>query len=253
MARSEQLMIIWDRDAAWTNNLVRALEHAEASVTSANPRDYRQELDRSQYAGIVVLAEFGQEGYRRLDFDGLELLALLRAELLVRCPIVVCSFFAKSKLIRRYPLLRWSQHHPFVRLPEEPKEIGRALEAAHPIDDDRWPHLLSYCDPLGRIERLLTHGDGLREVWRWVSASEPQLENRRTIEQDAALLRRYLLADGLPEAVHQTGRAVEKALKGVLRNEMSAAAWARAQQQLLEAVRRAARVRSREVQLHQRT
>ena len=167
------------------------------------------------FSAILLLAELKWDGHRRDDLYGLEVLTKLRADHDARCPILVCSFLPRRELDGRSQLLRWSRHHPFLRLPFVPEEVDGALRNAEPVSDERMPHLLQLCDPIGRLERLLTHGTGFILLTR-VPATAPAEQVWRGLEHDDILLRRYLQAAELSRAVAESGATVHAALQDAL-------------------------------------
>lgn len=160
----------------------------------------------NQAKGIVVLAELNWNGKKLSDFYGFEILSQLRAEHRIKCPIAICSFMPELYFRKKFPILEFPQHHPFVRLPAEPQTILSALEKAEFADEYRLNDIIiSYCDPRGRLMKLITHGKGFRQITRNLSVYPSDDSLWSSCQDDLALLKNYLMNKLLGNTISMVG------------------------------------------------
>ncbi len=140
---------------------------------------------------VILAAELTWSGKAPSAFYGFEMLCRLRAETGLGCPVVMASFMEGEWLRRRFPILDFQSHHPLVRLPARPEVLRQVAMNAKPADRFRLHDLVrSYCDPQGRLLRLLTHGNGFRQLAARETPLSPS--DQQALRQDARLLQRWL-------------------------------------------------------------
>ncbi|HPI72194.1 MAG TPA: hypothetical protein PK843_06385 [bacterium] len=140
---------------------------------------------------VILAAELTWSGEAPSVFYGFEVLCRMRAETGLGCAVVMASFMEGEWLRRRFPILDFQSHHPLVRLPARPQVLRQAAMNAKPADRFRLRDMVrSYCDPRGRLLRLLTHGNGFRKLAALQVPLSPS--DQQALMQDARLLERWL-------------------------------------------------------------
>lgn len=168
--------------------------------------------------GLVILAELKWNGKKLSDFYGFETLCHLRAEHRLRCPISVCSFMPENYLKKTFPILEFPQHHPFIRLPASPDTFAEKIQESEIADEHRLNDIISsYCDPSGRLIRLITHGKGFRHITRNVQMNTPDDSLWPACSDDLALLRNYLVNKLLGSAILSLGSTLTAKLEEAIR------------------------------------
>lgn len=176
----------------------------------------RNKLNRAD--GIIILAELNWNGKKLSDFYGFEILCQLRTEHRLRCPIAVCSFMPENYLKKKFPILEFPQHHPFIRLPASPETFAERIQKAEIADEPRLNDIISsYCDPRGRLIKLLTHGKGFRRITRNVQVNTPDDSLWSDCNEDLALLRNYLVNKLLGSSILSLGNTLAAKLEESIR------------------------------------
>ncbi|OPZ69727.1 MAG: hypothetical protein BWY83_01883 [bacterium ADurb.Bin478] len=160
-------------------------------IVCCDQEDFLARLTDQPVQAIILAAELTWSGKAPSAFYGFEVLCRLRAETGVGCPVVMASFMQGEWLRRRFPILDFQSHHPLVRLPARPQVLRQAAMNAKPADRFRLHDMVrSYCDPQGRLLRLLTHGNGFRQLAAVQTLLSPS--DQQALMQDARLLQRWL-------------------------------------------------------------
>jgi hypothetical protein len=153
-------------------------------------------------AGFAVLAEHPLLDSTGTGFVGMDAVCRLRMEKRIVMPIVVCSFMQEEFMVKRFPILMYPQHHPYLRLPASPEDIKTTLMQSVEMDEFRLREVIEkYCDPVGRAFHLLTHSHGFRMLQ---TQNENLMEMRQVIDEDVKQFRNLLSA--LPAKVQKAGQ-----------------------------------------------
>lgn len=167
---------------------------------------------------VIILAELTWNDRKLSDFSGFEILCQLRAEHRLRCPIAVCSFMPESWLRKKFPILEFPQHHPFIRLPASAETFIEKIQKAETADEPRLNDIISsYCDPKGRLIRLITHGKGFRQITRNVGVIQGDDSLWSTCSDDVGLLRKYLVNKLLGNTILSLGNELAANLEEAIR------------------------------------
>lgn len=170
--------------------------------------------------GIVLCGELCWNGKKFTDFHGFEILCQLRAEHRLECPIAICSFMPESWLRNKFPILDFPQHHPFIRLPASPEKFIEKIHKAEAADEPRLNDIIiSYCDPKGRLIRLITHGKGFHQIIGNIKLNKDDEALWTNCNDDLALLKNYLLNRVLGSTILSLGNTLEVKLKEAIRTK----------------------------------
>ncbi len=160
-------------------------------IVCRDQENFLTRLTEEPVQAVILAAELTWSGKAPGAFYGFEMLCRLRGETGLGCPVVMASFMEGEWLRRRFPILDFQSHHPLVRLPAPPQALRHAAMNAKPADRFRLHDLVrSYCDPQGRLLRLLTHGSGFRRLATVETRLSPA--DQQALMQDTRLLQRWL-------------------------------------------------------------
>ncbi|NLP09010.1 hypothetical protein GX408_01300 [bacterium] len=160
-------------------------------IVCCDQENFFTRLTEEPVQAVILAAELTWSGNAPSIFYGLEVLCRLRAETGLGCPVVMASFMEGEWLRRRFPILDFQSHQPLLRLPARPQALRQAAMNAKPADRFRLHDMVrSYCDPQGRLLRLLTHGNGFRKLAALQTPLSPS--DQQALMQDARLLERWL-------------------------------------------------------------
>lgn len=170
--------------------------------------------NQQEFDSIVILAELSLDGKKLCDFYGFEILCQLRAEHRLKCPIAVCSFMPEAWLRKKFPILEFPQHHPFIQLPASPETFIERVQKAEIADEPRLNDIIvSYCNPKGRLIRLLTHGEGFRQITKNIQINNADDSFWFACKDDLSLLRTYLVNKAFGETVLSLGSTLAEKLE----------------------------------------
>ena len=209
----KEIYIIWNRDRfsrrlADTFGIERVLEREEQFALMSKDTHIR---------GVVLLAEYRAELKRYSELYGMEVLTALRARYRLLCPIVICSYLPFSFLSGKYAIFDFPQHHPFLPLPATVQEMTAAVEGAVEADEPRLNDIISnYCDPGGRLIKLLTHGRLFVAMQKKDDSFFEGEHFRMTVENDLFLLRLYLHYGRFDRRIAETGDVLISELERAL-------------------------------------
>ncbi|MBN1999761.1 hypothetical protein JW935_19555, partial [candidate division KSB1 bacterium] len=169
--------------------------------------------------GALILAEVTAENHLRSDFYGFELLCRLRAEYRWTCPVGIASFMPPVYLSSRFPILDYPQHHPFLQLPATPASVENLFSETEPVGKARLNEIVMfYCDPLGRLIHLLTHGRAFHVLYK---NKRPDRDFSVKFASDLEQLKRYLDVLPVPESMSEKVRQLLKILHRVAEKQHS--------------------------------
>lgn len=188
----------------------RYTPHISNALGDANVITSESELIALSKYGIpehvIILAELRLGNKKLSDFYGFEILCQLRAEHRLKCPIAVCSFMPEPWLRKKFPILEFPQHHPFIRLPASPETFIEKIEKAEVADESRLNDIIiSYCHLKGRLIKLITHGAGFRQITRSLNVKQENDSLWSSCQDDLALLKTYLSNEALGSTILATG------------------------------------------------
>lgn len=171
-------------------------------------------IQNAYIGGIIVYSELKWEHHKLSTFYGFDLLCVFRTEYRLKCPIAICSFMPEPWLRKKFPILDFPQHHPFIHLPASPDAFIEKIEKAEVADEPRLNDIIiSYCDLKGRLIKLITHGKGFRQITRNAGVNNGYDSLWSDCYDDLALLRSYLSNRALGKTVLSIGFEVEAKLQ----------------------------------------
>jgi hypothetical protein len=200
---NNEIYIIWNRDRfsrrlAETFGIENILDGEEQFALISK---------RPHIRGVVLLAEYRGDMKRYSELYGMEVLTTLRAQYRLLCPIVICSYLPFSVLSGKYAIFDFPQHHPFLPLPATAQEMAASVEGAVDADEPRLNDIIAnYCDPGGRLIKLLTHGRLFVAIKKNEDSLLGEKSFRQTAENDLFLLKHYLNCGRFDHRIGETGQ-----------------------------------------------
>lgn len=179
--------------------------------------------DLNNSKGIVIIAELDWNGNKLSQFYGLEILCKLRAEYRYKCPIAVCSFIEEDWLWKKFPILDFPQHHPFIRLPVGKETYIEKIQSAEEADESKLNDIIiNYCNLIGRFSRLITHGPGFRQITNSINLDEVQNSIWSDCNSDLILLKNYLSNKSLGGTILEIGSKLTLEIeKAIMANDLN--------------------------------
>jgi len=211
-----QILFIWHVDS-YISRLSRLL----AGIQNVSSKEEMESFSKwSEVRGVVVSAEIRWDMRQPAELYGFEILSILRAELRLKCPIAICSFLSEPWLRRRFPILDFPQHHPFMHLPASPETFIQTLREGEEADEYRLNDIImSYCDLRGRLAKLITHGNGFRQITRTLGLDKAADSLFFYCLDDLQLFRKYLMNGALGETILTLGHELEVNLRKAIQSK----------------------------------
>ncbi len=205
----KSLLLIW-KDSNFARELI---EKIPAFTWFDINRPLAELKDVEIETGVLLPAEAAAGQHKRSDFYGFEILYHLRHQFRWSCPVGIASFMPLAYLRQRFPILDYPQHHPYLQLPAAPASVRTLFDRAEPAGQCRLNEIIrNYCDPVGRLIRLLTHGYALNVLYK---KRQPGPHFTKKLKADIKLLERYAIDLSVPGDVHNLVRQLLTELKSL--------------------------------------
>jgi len=103
-------------------------------------------------------------------------------------------------------------------LPSSPETLTEKIQNAEVADEPRLNDIISsYCDPVGRLIRLITHGKAFRQITRNVGVIREGDSLWSSCTDDVALLRNYLMNKLLGNTIISLGNTLAANIEQAIR------------------------------------